>query len=133
MTWAATWGASALRLTYDGIAALDDVSVTATAGQVTAVVGGDGAGKTSLLRCLAGGLRNDALQRPQRHNGAACAATSRLTGGQIGFVAMLPGEDRRGRPESGGGDSRRSMSALISIVTLLGVPFLRPPLFFRPF
>ena len=46
-------------MTYDGIAALDDVSVAVTAGQVTAVVGGDGAGKTSLLRCLAGALRPD--------------------------------------------------------------------------
>ena len=59
MTGSATWGASELRLTYDGVAALDGVSVAATAGQVTAVVGGDGAGKTSLLRCLAGALRPD--------------------------------------------------------------------------
>ena len=59
MTGATTWGASALRVTYDGIAALDDVSVAVTARQVTAVVGGDGAGKTSLLRCLAGALRPD--------------------------------------------------------------------------
>jgi len=59
VTGSATWGASELRLTYDGVAALDGVSVAATAGQVTAVVGGDGAGKTSLLRCLAGALRPD--------------------------------------------------------------------------
>jgi ABC-2 type transport system ATP-binding protein len=57
VTGPATWGASALRLTYDDVTALDDVSVAVTAGQVTAVVGGDGAGKTSLLRCLAGALR----------------------------------------------------------------------------
>ena len=54
------WGASGLRLCYDGTLALDDVSVTAVPGQVTAVVGGDGAGKTSLLRCLAGAVRPDA-------------------------------------------------------------------------
>ena len=54
------WGAAALRLSYDGALALDDVTVAVTAGQVTAVVGGDGAGKTSLLRCLAGVLRPDA-------------------------------------------------------------------------
>jgi ABC-2 type transport system ATP-binding protein len=59
VTGPATWGASALRLTYDGVTALDCVSVAVTAGQVTAVVGGDGAGKTSLLRCLAGALRPD--------------------------------------------------------------------------
>jgi ABC-2 type transport system ATP-binding protein len=59
VTGPATWGASALRLTYDDVTALDDVSVAVTAGQVTAVVGGDGAGKTSLLRCLAGALRPD--------------------------------------------------------------------------
>ncbi len=56
------WGASAVRLSYDGTLALDNVSVTVAAGQVTAVVGGDGAGKTSLLRCLAGVLRPDVGQ-----------------------------------------------------------------------
>jgi ABC-2 type transport system ATP-binding protein len=52
-----SWGASAVRLSYHGMLALDGVSVAVTAGQVTAVVGGDGAGKTSLLRCLVGAVR----------------------------------------------------------------------------
>lgn len=58
----ADWGAFGLRLSYDDTLALDDVSVATKPGQVTAVVGGDGAGKTSLLRCLAGALRPDAGQ-----------------------------------------------------------------------
>ena len=63
-----SWGASAVRLSYHGIVALDGVSVAVAAGQVTAVVGGDGAGKTSLLRCLAGVLRPDAgeVRRPAK-------------------------------------------------------------------
>jgi len=54
------WGARALRLRFPGgVLALDDVSLAVPRGQVTAVVGGDGAGKTSLLRCLAGAIRPD--------------------------------------------------------------------------
>jgi ABC-2 type transport system ATP-binding protein len=53
------WGARALRLQYAGALALDDVSLEVPPGQVTAVVGGDGAGKSSLLRCLAGAIRPD--------------------------------------------------------------------------
>jgi ABC-2 type transport system ATP-binding protein len=56
------FGASGLRLRYGDTVALDDVSLTVASGQVTAVVGGDGAGKTSLLRCLAGAVRPDAGQ-----------------------------------------------------------------------
>jgi ABC-2 type transport system ATP-binding protein len=54
------WGATALRLSYPGVLALADVSLAAPRGQVTAVVGGDGAGKTSLLRCLGGAARPQA-------------------------------------------------------------------------
>lgn len=54
---ARSWGASRLSLSYGSRLALDQVSVAIPAGEVTAVVGGDGAGKTSLLRCLAGALR----------------------------------------------------------------------------
>jgi hypothetical protein len=55
------------------------------------------------------GLRNDASQRPLRGKGRAFGAASRLAGGQIALVAMLPGERRRGQPESGGGGSRQSV------------------------
>jgi len=55
-----SFGASGLRVRYRDIVALADVSLAVARGQVTAVVGGDGAGKTSLLRCLAGALRPDA-------------------------------------------------------------------------
>jgi ABC-2 type transport system ATP-binding protein len=54
------FGASGLRVCYRDIVALADVSLAVARGEVTAVVGGDGAGKTSLLRCLAGALRPDA-------------------------------------------------------------------------
>ena len=61
------WGAWSLRLHCPGgVLALDDVSLAVRRGEVTAVVGGDGAGKTSLLRCLAGAIRPDsgALRGP---------------------------------------------------------------------
>ena len=53
-------GARGLSLRFGETVALEDVSVTVTPGQITAVVGGDGAGKSSLLRCLAGAIRPDA-------------------------------------------------------------------------
>ena len=63
-----SWGASAVCLSYDGVLALDGVSVAVAGGQITAAVGGDGAGKTSLLRCLAGVLRPDSgeVRRPDK-------------------------------------------------------------------
>lgn len=41
---------------YGGKLALDGVSIQAERGRVAAVVGGDGSGRTTLLRCLAGTL-----------------------------------------------------------------------------
>ncbi len=42
---------------YGSIEALRDVSVTATPGRITAVIGPNAAGKSTLLRCLIGALR----------------------------------------------------------------------------
>ncbi len=50
------WGTEAVSVSVGGLRALDQVSVGVPPGQVTAVVGGDGAGKTPLLRCVAGAL-----------------------------------------------------------------------------
>jgi ABC-2 type transport system ATP-binding protein len=50
------WGADAVSVWYGKVLALDRVTFRAVPGQVSAVVGGDGAGRTTLLRCLAGAL-----------------------------------------------------------------------------
>jgi ABC-2 type transport system ATP-binding protein len=61
-----SFGADGVWVRYGDTVALADVSLAVPRGQVTAVVGGDGAGKTSLLRCLAGAQRPDAgdVRRP---------------------------------------------------------------------
>ena len=41
-----------LAVAYDGMRALDGVSVRAEAGTIVALVGANGAGKTSLLRAI---------------------------------------------------------------------------------
>ncbi len=65
MNAAATVVAWNLRKTFTGsdgkrFAALDDVSMTVRAGELTALVGPDGAGKTTLMRLMAGLLKADA-------------------------------------------------------------------------
>ena len=52
-TW---WGATQVKVAYGERLALDGVSLRVLPGLVTAVVGGDGSGRTTLLRCLAGGI-----------------------------------------------------------------------------
>jgi branched-chain amino acid transport system ATP-binding protein len=46
-----------LAVAYDGMRALDGVSVSAAAGTIVALVGANGAGKTSLLRAISGLVR----------------------------------------------------------------------------
>lgn len=50
------WGTEDVCVRYGRTMALDHVWFRAEPGQVSAVVGGDGAGRTTLLRCLAGAL-----------------------------------------------------------------------------
>jgi ABC-2 type transport system ATP-binding protein len=50
------WGTEEACVRFGASLALDHVSFRAEPGRVSAVVGGDGAGRTTLLRCLAGAL-----------------------------------------------------------------------------
>jgi ABC-2 type transport system ATP-binding protein len=50
------WGTEEACVRYGEKLALDHVTFHAVPGRVSAVVGGDGAGRTTLLRCLAGAL-----------------------------------------------------------------------------
>ena len=52
-----SWGVRELVVRYGHHVALDGVDLEVPAGSVTAVVGADGAGKSSLLRALAGAVR----------------------------------------------------------------------------
>jgi ABC-2 type transport system ATP-binding protein len=63
------YGVSDLRVRYGGQLAVDGVSFTVQRGTVTALVGGDGAGKTSVLRALAGAVRpaGGGVRRPDAH------------------------------------------------------------------
>jgi ABC-2 type transport system ATP-binding protein len=56
------WGTQGVTVRYGHRLALDRVSFRAEPGQVSAVVGGDGAGRSTLLRCLAGALAPTAGQ-----------------------------------------------------------------------
>jgi ABC-2 type transport system ATP-binding protein len=60
------WGADGVSVRFGGTVALDHVSFRAEPGRVSAVVGGDGAGRTTLLRCMAGALAPDSglVRRP---------------------------------------------------------------------
>jgi ABC-2 type transport system ATP-binding protein len=50
------WGTADVCVRHGGTLALDHVTFRAVPGRVSAIVGGDGAGRTTLLRCLAGAL-----------------------------------------------------------------------------
>jgi ABC-2 type transport system ATP-binding protein len=60
------WGTDAVSVRYGHRLALDQVTFRARPGQVSVVVGGDGAGRSTLLRCLGGALAASAgtVRRP---------------------------------------------------------------------
>lgn len=60
------WGLEDVRVTFGGRVALDLMSVDVLPGAITTLVGGDGAGKSTALRCLVGALRPNAgkVRRP---------------------------------------------------------------------
>jgi ABC-2 type transport system ATP-binding protein len=60
------FGVTDLRVRYGGHTAVEDLTFTVPAGTVAALVGGDGAGKTSVLRALAGAIRpaGGSVRRP---------------------------------------------------------------------
>ena len=64
----ATWGVSGLVVRYGSHVALDGISLEVPSGVITAVVGADGSGKSSLLKALAGAVRPAAgeVRRPDR-------------------------------------------------------------------
>ena len=74
-----SWGCRRLAVRYGATVALEEVSFEVAAGTVAAVVGGDGAGKTSLLRALAGTVRSSAgtVRRPDER--------------RLGYVSAGPG------------------------------------------
>jgi len=64
------WGTERVSVRYGHRLALDQVTFRVRPGQVSAVVGGDGAGRTTLLRCLSGALApsSGAVRRPPQQD-----------------------------------------------------------------
>ena len=94
----ASWAVQDLTVRYGRRVALDGVSLAVPAGAVTAVVGADSAGKTTLLRALAGVARPAAgsVRRPDRRRIGYVAGSSGLYSDlsvdeNIAFVAAAYG------------------------------------------
>lgn len=72
--------------TFDGLRAVDDVSLEFEAGKTTALIGPNGAGKTTLFHLITGALRCDAgriLLRGERIDGLAPWQTARKGIGRL--------------------------------------------------
>lgn len=63
-----SWGLEKVTVTYADSRALDDVDLTVQPGVITTVVGGDGAGKTTLTRAMVGlvAIESGRVARPKR-------------------------------------------------------------------
>ena len=74
------WGLKNVRVSYGRRVALDDVTVPAEPAQVTVVVGGDGAGKSTCLKALVGLLQPEAgtVHRPAKQRIGYVPATAGL-------------------------------------------------------
>jgi ABC-2 type transport system ATP-binding protein len=105
------WGVDGLSVRYGGRAALADVTFEVAARSIAAVVGGDGAGKTSLLRALAGTVRPSAgtVRRPDdRRIGYLSAGP-----GVWGDLTVQENLDFAGRAYGLGGSRLRSRTATL--------------------
>ncbi len=99
------WGVSNLSVRFGATAALCDVTVSVEPGSVTTVVGGDGAGKSTLARTLVGLVRSAAgtVRRPDRvgYQSETSGVWGDLTVMEnLGFVAdayRLAADERRRR------------------------------------
>jgi ABC-2 type transport system ATP-binding protein len=99
-----TWGLDDVRVSFGRRTALDDVTVRARPAEVTVVVGGDGAGKSTCLRTLVGLVRPQAgtVRRPPKQRIGYVPATSGLYADltvqeNLDFIAgayRLPGGQR---------------------------------------
>ncbi|MFM7416150.1 MAG: phosphonate C-P lyase system protein PhnK [Alphaproteobacteria bacterium] len=105
--------AQGLHLSFGAIAALDDVALDVTAGEVVAIVGESGSGKTTLLRVLAGQMAPDAgavhyLGRDVL--GMTEAERRRLMRSDWGFVHQNPRDGLRMGVSAGGNVGERLMA-----------------------
>jgi putative ABC transport system ATP-binding protein len=81
-----------LRLAYGRTVALDGVNLTLDAGEVVAVLGPSGSGKSSMLYCLSGVLKPDSGEvwfRDHRIDNQSADERSRLRLRVFGFVMQL--------------------------------------------
>jgi putative phosphonate transport system ATP-binding protein len=105
--------AKGLHLKFGAIAALDDVALDVTVGEVVAIVGESGSGKTTLLRVLAGQMAPDAgavhyLGRDVL--GMTEAERRRLMRSDWGFVHQNPRDGLRMGVSAGGNVGERLMA-----------------------
>ncbi len=110
--------ASGLHLRFGAVPALEDVALRVWPGEVVAILGESGSGKTSLLRVLSGALAPDAGEVLYRDAAGASlpvlglgeAALRRLARTEWGFVHQNPRDGLRLGVSAGGNIGERLMA-----------------------